>query len=382
MAHAPDISQFDPQTRGLARLLRAESVDELRADLLKPWPGLAGGAPERIAILGAGPEGLRLAQTCERLGIDIAGVYDGNARKRGNKFAGQTVFPAEALTRLPKDMPIVVASHRVLGAAESLRALGHTAVPLALLQVACPDRFAPHDFYDGLIEDLFEHRERYRMLFAALADDMSRATLNAIIAYRLSLDPLRLRDVIDWDLYRAVSFGEDEVYVDGGTYDGDSIQIFIEHVRGRYGRIYGFEPDRETFKALHRRFGNDPRIELHNAGLYSSRGSIGFSADASRAAKVDPDSAECIDVVTLDEVVSGPVSFIKMNIEGAEIDALNGGRELIRRHAPKLAISGYHRPSDLWRLPELIAELNGRYRLYLRQHDGGVIESVIYAIPA
>ena len=70
-----------------------------------------------------------------------------------------------------------------------------------------------------------------------------------------------------------------------------------------------------------------------------------------------------------------------MNIEGAEIEALKGGRNLIGEYAPKLAISGYHRPTDLWQLPRLIMELNCAYRLYVRQQDGGIIESVIYAVP-
>jgi hypothetical protein len=68
-----------------------------------------------------------------------------------------------------------------------------------------------------------------------------------------------------------------------------------------------------------------------------------------------------------------------MNIEGAEIEALRGARNLIQKHAPKLAISGYHRPSDLWEIPALIRELNPDYKLSLRQHDGGTIETVIYA---
>jgi hypothetical protein len=48
---------------------------------------------------------------------------------------------------------------------------------------------------------------------------------------------------------------------------------------------------------------------------------------------------------------------------------------------PKLAVSVYHRPSDLWRIPQLVRELGARYSLFFRQHDGGVIETVLYAIP-
>src|SRR5262249_42950605 len=153
-------------------------------------------------------------------------------------------------------------------------------------------------------------------------------------------------------------------------------------VRDRYRKVFAFEPDKETFKVLSARFGGNPRVELFNAGLYSRSGGLGFTADSSRAAKINPDSAFQIDVVSLDEVIHEKVTFIKMNIEGAEIEALKGGRDLIEKYTPKLAISGYHRPTDLWQLPRLILELNGAYKLYLRQQDGGIIESVIYAVPA
>lgn len=372
--------RLDFNDNGLPRLLRAPSLAKLREDLLAQEPLLADGEFKAVAILGAGPEGMRFADICRSRGIDIVGAYDGNARKRGTPFAGKSIHPSEALTRLPHEVPIVIASHRVLGSYESLRALGYTAVPFAYLQVAGPAQFPPHAFYDGLLEDLFAHRERYAQLADMLADDQSRATLNAIIAYRLTLNPLYLRDVIDWNLYGALRFGEDEVYVDGGTYNGDSIQLFAEHVGGKYKKVYGFEPDKETFRILSNRFGGNARVQLHNAGLYSQSGALGFTADSSRAAKIDPNSSFRIDVVRLDDVVAEKPTFIKMNIEGAEIEALKGGRNLIAKHAPKLAISGYHRPTDLWQLPQLIKELNGDYKLYLRQQDGGIIESVIYAV--
>ena len=54
---------------------------------------------------------------------------------------------------------------------------------------------------------------------------------------------------------------------------------------------------------------------------------------------------------------------------------------MIGRQHPKLAVAVYHRPSDLWEIPKLITALYSGYRLYLRQHNAGIIESVIYAVP-
>ena len=91
------------------------------------------------------------------------------------------------------------------------------------------------------------------------------------------------------------------------------------------------------------------------------------------------DGTEAVDV-GLDELLDGArVSFIKLNIEGSELEALRGARRSIRSWKPKLATSVYHRPSDLWEVPELVRSLNQDYRLYVRQHDGGVVETVLYA---
>ena len=87
-------------------------------------------------------------------------------------------------------------------------------------------------------------------------------------------------------------------------------------------------------------------------------------------------------VTTIDDVLGARrLTYVKMNIEGAEIDALQGGWNAICKWLPRLAISVYHRASDLWRIPEVISEISSEYQLYLRQHDGGIIETVLYASP-
>ena len=151
---------------------------------------------------------------------------------------------------------------------------------------------------------------------------------------------------------------------------------------GCYTRIYAFEPDPTTFARLKQNFASEPRVELINAGLYHRKQTLRFRDDASRAAIFAGDGGTEIEVTTIDDVVGEErVTFIKMNIEGAEIDALKGAARTIRQWRPKLAISAYHRPSDLWCIPRLVRWLREDYGLYLRQHDGGVIETVLYGLP-
>ncbi|MEX2009494.1 MAG: FkbM family methyltransferase, partial [Dongiaceae bacterium] len=205
------------------------------------------------------------------------------------------------------------------------------------------------------------------------------------LGFRQTLDPALLAPIVEWDLYDPaglIGYGEDEVYVDGGSFDGDTIRLFIARVHGRFSRVLAFEPDPETFARLRGNFAWDPRIEPINAGLHRRRDVLRFHNDASRGAIFQAEGAIEMPVVALDEVLAGDrVSFIKMNIEGAEIEALAGAAGSIRRWRPKLAISAYHRPSDLWRVAETVHALCPDYDLYLRQHDGGVIETVLYALP-
>ncbi len=84
-------------------------------------------------------------------------------------------------------------------------------------------------------------------------------------------------------------------------------------------------------------------------------------------------------MTALDEVLNGErATVVKMNIEGAELHALRGSAATLLRHKPKLAIAVYHRPSDLWEVAEVVNEIVPGYEFHLRQHNGGVIETVLY----
>jgi FkbM family methyltransferase len=243
-------------------------------------------------------------------------------------------------------------------------------------------------FYDGWLTDVWENRDQYRWLSGALGDDRSRQVLDAVLNFRMSADPEFLAPVLDkgrhhQGLYHPTGLfecDEHEVYVDAGAFDGDSLTWFKERVANQYDRIIAFEPDPKTYARLTKNFIGDDRIQTFNAGLHRKKAQLRFRDDASRGAIFTEDGEISMNVVALDELLAGErASFIKMNIEGAEIDALYGAQHTIRRWRPKLAISVYHRPTDLWRIPQLVMEFSDQYDLFLRQHDGGVIETVLYA---
>jgi FkbM family methyltransferase len=371
----------------LGGLATANGLDSLRGAMRAHTRALDVGNLHSLAIVGAAPEGRRLARICRARGIKVVAIVDDDPAKAGLVVEGVTIAPVQTLATLPKSTPIVIASHRVLRATQRLRGLGFmTVVPFAMLQVLAPDVFAPHMFYEALLDDLWTHRADVQALHERLADDRSREVLEAVIGFRRTLDPAVLQPVLtEHDLYAPeglFEFGSDEVYVDAGSYDGDTIRSFIGRVRGRFDDVYAFEPDPVTFDKLKANFRDEPRVHPFHAGLHSHGGSLRFRDDASRGAIFAADGEIEMPVTTIDDVLGDRrLTYIKMNIEGAEIDALMGGRNAIAQWRPRLAISVYHRASDLWRIPQLVLELNPDYRLYLRQHDGGIIETVLYALP-
>jgi FkbM family methyltransferase len=378
-------SEARTETRWLAPLFVANAPQDLR-DALQ-MTSLSVENLRSIAIVGSAGEGQRLARICANNDIKIDAIVDDDRSKVGSIVEGLLIEPTSALASLPKTTPVVIASHRVLNASKRLRDQGfRTVIPFATLQALAPEQFPPHMFYKNLLDDLWANRGKYEALHDRLADDRSRQVLDAVLGFRQTFDPLILQQVLsEDDLYAPkglFEFTSNEAYVDGGSYDGDTIRAFIDRVHGRFDDIYAFEPDPATFEKLSSNFRHEPRVHPIHAGLHSHVGQLRFRDDASRGAIFANDGSIDMPVTTIDDVLGDRrLTYVKMNIEGAEIDALHGGRNAICKWLPRLAISVYHRASDLWRIPPVISEISSEYQLYLRQHDGGIIETVLYALP-
>jgi hypothetical protein len=92
-----------------------------------------------------------------------------------------------------------------------------------------------------------------------------------------------------------------------------------------------------------------------------------------------------INAIALDDFFNGKLehempTFIKLDIEGAEREALLGAKNIIAKYKPKLAICAYHKPEDVYELAETIASIRSDYNFVLRQHENGVLETILYAV--
>ena len=121
--------------------------------------------------------------------------------------------------------------------------------------------------------------------------------------------------------------------------------------------------------------------DLYQYGVWSSSDILRFNARGDSASYIAENGQTEIPVKSLDDVIwKDSPTFIKMDIEGAEIEALRGSRRIIEEFRPKLAICIYHRPEDLFEIPLLIRKMRKDYRLLVRQYSNSRFETVCYAI--
>ena len=174
-----------------------------------------------------------------------------------------------------------------------------------------------------------------------------------------------------------------EVIIDCGAFNGDTSEKIANKVK-KYDMIYAFEPDKNNIIQLKKRCKRINNLEIICAACSDRDGMLAFvELDSSGGSHIDNEKNEyaneveckCIDTVIGD----GRCDFIKMDIEGAEWDALHGAKNTIIRNRPRLAISIYHSDEDMIRLIEYIHELIPEYKLYVRAHTMGIAESILYA---
>jgi len=124
------------------------------------------------------------------------------------------------------------------------------------------------------------------------------------------------------------------------------------------------------------------RIRTLNVAVGARSGRMHFRASGDEGAHLSPDGDAFVECVPLDDLLAdAQPTFIKMDIEGAELEALEGARRIIQTDRPILSICVYHKQDDLWRIPLFIHALGEGYRLLLRPHEVDGWQLVCYAVP-
>ena len=239
---------------------------------------------------------------------------------------------------------------------------------------------------------LREHRADLEWLLGRVADEESREYLEALIRVRWTMDPSQSRrnaNVLGQYLYDHPDTAPktDAVIVDCGAYTGDTARDFLERLGGK-ASIQALEPFPANFAKLEALAASLPPgtvVPLRvAAGAASGTATLTAPGEETsmypRLGTGEPGGI-VVSLERLDDLFAGTrVDYIKMDIEGAEVDALRGAATLIVRDRPTMVVASYHRPEDLWEIPRLVESIDPGFRLYAGHNHGTVHEVELYFV--
>jgi FkbM family methyltransferase len=377
--------------------LLSEDIASVISREQSAFDNLAGPFSESLVLFGAGNLGRKTLAGLRKVDIEPLAFTDNNPLLWNKPIDGlQVLSPQDAANKFGKSAAFIITIWRAIGGdrqarrQQSLFDLNcNRVVSFGYLFWKYADIFLPHYCLD-VPHKAYQHADELRNAFYLWGDDASRNEYLAQLRFRMLLDFDGLPSPVAHKQYFAdnlFNLRQDEAFIDIGAFDGDTIQEFLRRQESIFNKIVAFEPDPENYKKLQSYLLTLPistreRITALHLAAGDKRTKISFEAKGTVQSFVSEAGKLEVDCVPLDEIVGDTLpTFIKMDIEGSEVDALIGARHTIANSLPILAICVYHRPDHLWCIPLFIRSLSDQYRFFLRPHDEECWDLVCYAVP-
>ena len=325
-----------------------------------------------IVLYGMGNGADKILDWCDDNKVQVQGVFASDEFVRGQQFRGFTVERYDAIKeRLGEELLVVIAF-----ASERPEVLARFRELASEQEVVAPH--LPLFEEDEVVSTawLAQHEQELQSVYERLADDESRKVFANTLNYKLSGKISYLFDCATQrqeDLRQLIRPDAEEIYLDLGAYNGDTIEELGQLTDWQWQQVIAVEPDRRNCRKLcalaEELAQRGLAVEVHESGIWSSVGELSFSDSGGRQSTFVGASKRVVPVTTIDAVASGRhISYIKMDVEGAEVQALTGGVRTITQYKPKLFVAAYHYDVDLFRLPQLMWQLVPDYKIYLRKH--------------
>ena len=320
-----------------------------------------------LVLYGMGNGADAILDRMEAEGLTAAALFASDEFVRGQSFRDFTVEHYSGIKARLGDFAVVIAfASELPEVLERFKALAAEHIV-----------FAPHlPLYAGseAVDSawLVKYAARLQNVYDKLADDESRRVFANVLNYKLSGRPQYL-----WqcetnrreDLRQLFAFTDDESYLDLGAYDGDTVREFLALTGGKYARITAVEADRRNYRKLCAKTEGLANLHTVEAAVWDEDTVLEFSDSGGRQSTLINAHKRQVQALKMDSLLGGePVTYIKMDVEGAEKQALLGLKEHILRDRPKMFIAAYHYDNDFFELPELIWQLRPDYKIYLRKH--------------
>lgn len=341
------------------------------------WESLKN-ADKPILLYGMGNGADMIIKVLESYGIDYEDTFASDGFVRGHSFHGKRVLSFSEAKEKYGDFIIIVtfAVHddKTMSFISELSDNFELYAPTVSVVDGSP---FTHKFFK-------DNEDNFKKAYEMLADEKSKEDYINILRFKLSGDVKYLLKAHSekMKLYDDVlPLSEDEAIVDLGAYDGDTIREFLNVTGGRYKSIIALEPDEKNFRKLERKTEGLPNLTRLNLGAWDKEETLYFAKKSGRNSRLEENGVP-VSFNSVDNIVKEIVTFIKMDIEGAELKALEGAKNTVALYKPKLYVCAYHRNEDMFTLPFKIKELFESYKIYFRQHPYiPAWESNFYAVP-
>lgn len=322
-----------------------------------------------VFIYGMGDGALKIMRVFERYGIPLAGFFASDEFVRGHTFQGHLVHTLSQIEALIDDFVIVLAfAAGYQSLYDRINEIAKRHILLAPdVPVAADAAFAG----EGLFTYAYclENSEKIQAVYDMLADEKSRQTYADVLNFKISgkIDYLNNCTSPKEEIYgEIIPLGDNEVFADLGAYNGDTAAEFMSACGGKFRHLYAFEPNPKNFRKLKKNLPEDERITLFNAAAGRENGTVKISAGEGRMSRAGGSGKTVeIPMLSVDNAIAEDVTVLKLDVEGAEREALEGARRHIENGA-KILCSLYHRNEDMFDLPLLIKSIAPELKLYVR----------------
>jgi len=343
-----------------------------------------------VSIYGFGNSGKKLAKNLVKAGVKVEFFIDQRAEK--NQFIENIccVRPSDINEKI--EQVVIGVFNREVSPIEIEKVLRSKDVKIVIgyheINNFFPGVVQPSFWYDPLFEiskykdEIFETRK-------ILSDVVSRTIFDKILKYRMTgtISDHPEGDGIDNQYFNVNIPGwlsEQKIrMLDCGAFDGDTIVSAIEH-KAPIDFAFCFEPDAKNFISL---TGNCRKQDKINCiaipcATWSKTEKIFFSDPEGESSRVLTNSDNSVQAIAVDDfIANSSYKFIKVDVEGADLETLKGAINSIIRCRPYVAVGVYHCPSHLWEIAIYLNKNLKDYSFHLRQHGQFCIDTVLYCLP-
>jgi FkbM family methyltransferase len=380
------------KARSFTTLPGPDEAQALLAELADtPCPFEPVAADRPLALYGAGDLGHLARDFLKAVGRDFALVIDRRARdlQSSSSWSGvELLHPDDVPASVKRDALVAVSivTSSYVEIEQSLMKLGFANV-VPFYDLAESFR-KMHPLSNGWFARPLTPDDEHQtaQVLTGWADDISRAHHLQFLAWR------RLRE--EWSFEGAPVSNTDrffipevarilnghEILLDGGAHHGNVIEAFAKQTQDSYEQIIAIEPDPSNLAKLRACKPSDIRISYHDWALAEKEGTTRFHDGLGYASQISSSGKMTVKTRPLDALGTSP-TYIKLHLEGGELDALKGARATLHASRPIVAATLYHNADGIWRTPLWLMDNLPRYRFLFRAHTWCGTGAVVYAIP-